>query len=241
MATYCTPVANCKFVSANDRGECNPFTADSCDFDNLHVDIANWFSMRKDAQESQSSFLEQSEAPDDDAHPLQTQLRNAKAAIRKVISQHQETIDDLTAAIQANDRKREEVTKQKHRALTDFNAALKELADQHKNLTDSHDAVSADKKLTEDNLASTVAAGEASIDSLASQLRTSIKDLTEERARNEDARAKQITANEEFMKALLDAQSNVISALDSQILQLEQEKKDAEEKLEALKRQHLNI
>jgi len=43
------------------------------------------------------------------------------------------------------------------------------------------------------------------------------------------------------MKALLDAQSNVISALDAQIDQLEQEKKDAEDRLEALKQQHLSM
>merc|ERR1719262_1562904 len=110
----------------------------------------------------------------------------------------------------------------------------------YKNLTGSHDTARADKKLAEDNLAATVAEGAASIERLASQLRTSIEDLTKERARNEDARAKQITANEEYMKALLDGQSNTIGNLDAQIQQLEQEKKDAEEKLEALKHQHVD-
>jgi len=88
------------------------------------------------------------------------------------------------------------------------------------------------------DLAAAIASGTAAIEKLEGELRNSIKDLKAERAREEDARSTQITTCEEDMKALLDSQGNVISAITSEIGQLQQQKKDAEDNLEKIKGDH---
>merc|ERR1719359_843908 len=89
-----------------------------------------------------------------------------------------------------------------------------------------------------EELAAAVSSGTAAIEKLATELQNSISELKNERTKAEDARATQVTTCEEEKKALQDSQGNVISAFNSEIAQLNQEKKDAEDNLEAIKMKH---
>merc|ERR1719198_243404 len=77
--------------------------------------------------EDASSLLETEPAEDDDTHPLQTQLRNAKAELRKIIAQHQQTIDSLSTDIKENEDKQKKLTTEKQGAMEDYDNSLKEL------------------------------------------------------------------------------------------------------------------
>lgn len=184
-----------------------------------------------------SSLLSQDGASvvGEDGHPLQTQLNDAKAAIRKVIAQHKDTIDELKASMSTNEEKREQLLKEKRRALEDFQVTLKELAEQKTKLKSQLGAATKAKQNAQDKLSQTIADGKAGIQQLAGQLRQQIKELEQERKSTEEERAKQITTCAEVSKALLDAHGNAISALDSELSQLEQMLKDAEGKLNVVK------
>merc|ERR1719375_3094051 len=188
--------------------------------------------------EDSPSLLETEPAEDEDTHPLQTQLRNAKAELRKIIAQHQQTIDSLSTDIKENEDKQKKLTTEKQRAMEDFDNSLKELADQKAQLEDSSGIAKANKVQAQKDLAAAIASGTAAIDKLAGELRDSISDLKAERGREEDARSTQITTCEEDMKALLDSQGNVRSAIISETNQLKQQKKDAEDQLEKIKGEH---
>merc|ERR1719487_1216503 len=97
------------------------------------------------ASEAASSFLQLEPSEDDDTHPLQTQLRNAKAELRKIIAQHQQTIDSLQTDIKENEDKTRKLETEKQRAMEDYDNSLKELADQKAQLEDSTTIAKANK------------------------------------------------------------------------------------------------
>jgi len=185
-----------------------------------------------------ASLLEDEPSEDDDAHPLQKQLRDAKAQLRKIIAQHQQTIDGLTTDIQENEARKSDLQREKQRAMEDYDNSLKELSDQKAQLTNSSNIATKNKVQAEKDLAEAISTGTAAIEKLAGELRDSITEMKAERARQEDARSTQITTCEEDMKALLDSQGNVISAIKSELEQLKQQKKDAESELEDIKGKH---
>lgn len=180
-----------------------------------------------------SSLLAQDETTD--GHPLHKELNDAKAAIRKVIAQHKDTMDELKASLSTNEEKRETLLKEKRRALEDFEVTLKELAGQKTTLKSQLGAATTAKQNAQDKLSQTIADGKAGMKQLADQLRQQIKELEAERKSTESERASMITTCAEVSKALLDAHGNAISALDSELSQFAQMLKDAEGKLNVVK------
>merc|ERR1719387_1080329 len=124
-------------------------------------------------------------------------------------------------------------------AIEDFDYALKQLSEQHAELSDAHDTATANKAKSEDDLARTISEGQAAINALSRQLTNSINSLTLERKNEQKARATEVISCEEFRKAQLESQGNTISALDAEIAQLQQELQDAQQKLDAVKAEHL--
>jgi len=58
-------------------------------------------------------------------HPLRGELEDAKAAIRKIIAQHQDDINSISLSIKAKEEAIAEVEKQRERQAADFDGALK--------------------------------------------------------------------------------------------------------------------
>jgi len=188
----------------------------------------------------EAALIEDEDDVDAEGHPLQTKLNDAKASIRKVIAQVKSNINNLKADIDDNERKREETLKKKRQAIEDFDYALKQLSEQHKELSSAHDTATSNKAKSEDELATTISQGQAAINALETQLTNSINALNLERKNEQKARASEVISCEEFRKAQLQSQGNTISALDSEIAQLQQELQDAQSKLAAVKDAHLS-
>jgi len=189
-------------------------------------------------EDGDGTLLQLDPSEDDDPHPVRAQLENAKAELRKIIAQHQETINSLQGDIKQNEDETAEVESQKQQALADYERSLKALGDQKAELSNASAAAQASKEQAEEELVAALSSGEAAIENLKTQLESSIAELKNERAATEDARATQVTTCEEEKKALQDSQGNVISALVAEIDQLKQQKKDAEDQLELMKQEH---
>jgi hypothetical protein len=172
------------------------------------------------------------------SHPLQKALQDAKAALRKIIAQHQDTIDSLRGGIVENEGQAAEVEKQKNRAIADFEASLKALSDEKLQLEVAHKVSKADKVKAEEDLRLAILKGTAGIDQLAQELKDSITELTAERTQTQNGRTRRVTTCEEERRAMLESQSNTISSLDAEVSQLNQQKSDAQQKLDVLKKQH---
>jgi chromosome segregation ATPase len=189
-------------------------------------------------KDASASFLEVEPSEGDDAHPLREKLNKAKAEIRKIIAQHQQTMDGYKSSISDNVAQTEELRTQKERAVADYDRALKELSDHKKSMWDSHAIAKANKIKAEEDLAVAIAEGTGAIDKLAKELRDSIAELTAERSRTQQQRAQLITTCEEERKALLSSQGSIISAFVAEISQLNQQETDAQQKLDTLKASH---
>jgi len=183
-------------------------------------------------------LLEVEPSETDDAHPLRAKFNKAKAEIRKIIAQHQQTMDDYQSSISDNIAQTKDLQTKKERAVADYDRALKELADQKKKLWDAHNTTKTNKIKAEEDLALAIAEGTASINKLAKELKDSIAELTAERTQTQQQRAQLITTCEEERKSLLSSQGQVISAFKAEISQLKQQKTDAQQKLDALMADH---
>merc|ERR1719473_1291515 len=121
-----------------------------------------------------AALIEDEDDSDAEAHPLQAKLNDAKASIRKVIAQVKSNIDNLKSDIDDNERKREETQKKKRQAIEDFDYALKQLSEQHAELSAAHDTATSNKAKSEDDLARTISEGQDAINALSRQLTNSI-------------------------------------------------------------------
>jgi len=187
---------------------------------------------------SSSSFIQLSEPSENEGHPLQDKLNNAKAEIRKIIAQHKKTIDSLHASLTVNEQEANKLARAKDKAMSDYNIALKALEKQRAELSASHKAASQSKTEAEAKLESTTAEGLGAIKTLTTQLQKQMAALEAERKSTEEARVRQITTCKETRKAQLDAHAEVVGGLDAELAQLDQELNDAQAKLDQVKHHH---
>jgi chromosome segregation ATPase len=166
-------------------------------------------------------------------------LENAKAAIRKVIAQHEETITTLQAAIDVSTDDAAQEQDAKDAVVAKFDSRLKRFADAKAQLQADQDAAKAKKEEAERQLADTTSKGEEQIAKLLATLKASVDSLKEERTKTEADRTKQIDTNAATMQNLLNSQNEAVNEMTAAIERLKGQKNTAREILQNLKAKNL--
>lgn len=184
------------------------------------------------------SFLQMLESPDGEDHPLAERIRKAKERLNALIDEYTAQITNLDSLLSANKQETDTANADRQKAIDNYDASLKALADEKARLEKSRTSNQDKKASTESELAKTIVDSERQIARLLTDLRNSVSNLKLQRRKAEQDRTQQINTNMAILTAATNSHASTVNGLQSQIDQLKQDKKDAQDRLDALKEKH---
>jgi len=196
--------------------------------------------LKEELVKVEATHAKLTEEPSDssDPHPLVTKLNEAKAGIRDVIAAHDMSIATITNQLADNEAKTHETEEDETVVRATYDESLAQLRKAAQELSGSLQILVGKKVAQEAELSAATQEGEAEIEALALDLKTSIDGLKADMTKAEEEKAVVASTNQQEMVAVKDTHAIEINDITTHGAKLQEDRAAAVARLVELKTEH---